>query len=268
MVEKGIAQGDYVLSIDEAQKYVWYHTIELTPKFTTKGIYDWRPYWDKFSFGDLRGKNILDVGAGDGFFSFEFEKRGAKVTALDIPSQRDRDNVKIGVQGNYSKEALHRGRRSVEFKAKFDIAKKSLNSKVERIEMDLYEMTKESIGLFDIVFCGDVLLHLTDPLRALARIRNVCKEVSIISTPIYSTLSVHHPLQKLAILSLRNISLSYFMGATGHGAFWIPTRRCLGDMIIGAGFKRERWISNFTPSKEHVMRGGRLEHGVIHGLVD
>lgn len=60
------------------------------------------------------------------------------------------------------------------------------------------------------------------------------------------------------------------MGATGHGAFWIPTRRCLQDMIIASGFKREEWISSFTLSGEHVMKGvgARVEHGVIHGLVD
>lgn len=116
MVEESIIKRDYELSIDEAKKMVWYHTIELTPDFTTKGIYDWRPYWDKFAFGDLRGKTVLDVGAGDGFFSFEFERRGAKVTALDIPSQEDRDNAKIGVKREYSAEVLQRGRRSTEFK--------------------------------------------------------------------------------------------------------------------------------------------------------
>lgn len=189
MVEESIIQGEEIMRqalIDEAPKKVWYHTIELTPDFTTKGIYDWRPYWDKFNFGDLLGKTILDVGAGDGFFSFEFEKRGAKVTALDIPRQEDRDNVKIGVEGKYSEQALQRGRRSVEFKVKFNIAKELLGSKVEHIEMDLYDMSQENIGLFDIVFCNDVLLHLTDSLRALTRIRNVCREVAIISTPIYS----------------------------------------------------------------------------------
>ena len=42
--------------IDEAKKAVWYHTIQLTPDFTTDGMYNWRPYWNKFDFGDLQGK--------------------------------------------------------------------------------------------------------------------------------------------------------------------------------------------------------------------
>jgi len=240
MVEESIIKRDYESIISKAKEMIWYHTIELTPDFTTKGIYDWRPYWDKFNFGDLRGKTILDVSAGDGFFSFEFEKRGAKVTALDIPSQEERDSHKIGLKREHDAEVLERGRRSVEFRTKFNIVKELLGSKVERVGMDLYDMSKENIGLFDIVFCGDVLLHLTDPLRALVRIRDVCKQVAIISTPVYSASTVHHPLQKLAMLTLRNLSLGYFMGATGHGAFWIPTRRCLRDMIIGSRFKTER----------------------------
>lgn len=32
---------------------------------------------------DLSGKRVLDIGAWDGFYSFECEKRGAKVLAID-----------------------------------------------------------------------------------------------------------------------------------------------------------------------------------------
>src|SRR5262249_61156859 len=32
---------------------------------------------------DLSGKTVLDIGAWDGYFSFEFERRGAHVLAID-----------------------------------------------------------------------------------------------------------------------------------------------------------------------------------------
>lgn len=211
------------------QKMVWYHTIKIAPGFTTKCIYDWRPYWDKFNFGDLHSKTILDVGAGDGFFSFEFEKRGAKVTALDIPKQENRDNVEMGTQKEVDKEICCRGKKSTEFRSKFNIAKNFLDSKVKRVEMNIYDISKANIGSFDLIFCSDLLLHLTDPVRALAKMREVCKEKAIICTPIYSTssISIRHPLRKVAMLMLRDLPLSNFMGATGHGAFWIPTCKCL-----------------------------------------
>src|SRR5258706_14494121 len=41
---------------------------------------------------DLSGKTVLDVGAWDGFFSFEFERRGAKrVLAIDAWGGRGLD---------------------------------------------------------------------------------------------------------------------------------------------------------------------------------
>jgi len=272
MVKEKNSQRDYRLSIDEAKKMVWYHTIEIDSGFTTKGKYDWRPYWDKFNFGDLHDKTVLDVGAGDGFFSFEFEKRGGgKVTALDIQEEEECDHVKMGTQKEIDKKTYCRAKKCTEFKRKFNIAKNFLDSKVKRVEMNIYDISRASIGSFDIVFCGDVLLHLTDPIRALAKMKGVCKSKIIISTPIYSTksFSIYHPLQKLAILMLRNLPLSNFMGATGHGAFWIPTRKCLEAMIIASGFKKTKWISGFTPKKEDLGFGGaRLERGVIHGFID
>ena len=36
---------------------------------------------------DLTGKKVLDIGAWDGYFSFEFERRGAKVLATDLWSE-------------------------------------------------------------------------------------------------------------------------------------------------------------------------------------
>jgi len=253
------------------KKMVWYHTIELTPDFTTDGIYDWRPYWNKFNFGDLHGKTVLDVGAGDGFFSFEFEKRGAKVTALDIPDQGDADSSKMGTRREWTPETIERGQSIIDFKTKFGIAKGLLKSSVERVEINLYDMSKENIGLFDIVFCGDTLLHLTDPVRAITRMRNVCKERVIIATPIYPTLlfSLYTPLRglrELMAMALENLSLGYFVGADNKGAFWFPTKKCLSNIVIAGGFSREKWITSFKMSKKHskVTIGVR---GIVHGYV-
>ena len=44
--------------------------------------------------------------------------------------------------------------------------------KLERVSV--YELDPGSIGTFDVVVCGSLLLHLRDPLRALEAIRAVC----------------------------------------------------------------------------------------------
>ncbi len=63
----------------------WYHTIEFPDNLTSAGVYDHRSALKFYGFPkNLKGKSVLDVGAADGFFSFEFEKRGAKsVLAID-----------------------------------------------------------------------------------------------------------------------------------------------------------------------------------------
>ena len=66
----------------------WFHTIDLGGGLVTDGR-DESPRklgWIGLP-SDLRGRSVLDVGAWDGFFSFECERRGAdRVVALDGPA--------------------------------------------------------------------------------------------------------------------------------------------------------------------------------------
>jgi 2-polyprenyl-3-methyl-5-hydroxy-6-metoxy-1,4-benzoquinol methylase len=54
---------------------------------------------------------------------------------------------------------------------------------VVRQERSVYELG-EDLGSFDLVFCGDLLSHLRDPVGALSRIRGVCRGSAIIANPI------------------------------------------------------------------------------------
>ncbi len=65
----------------------WYHSIELAPGVVTPGrrpLSDWRHEFVSMKLPPLQGRSVLDVGAYDGFFSFEAERHGAaRVVALD-----------------------------------------------------------------------------------------------------------------------------------------------------------------------------------------
>ena len=61
-----------------------YHTIKLPNGLVLKGIFDMSKYIDRYKIpNDLSGKTVLDIGSGNGYFAFEFAKRGANVTTID-----------------------------------------------------------------------------------------------------------------------------------------------------------------------------------------
>ena len=215
----------------------WYHTIELNG-VTTKGRYDWRPYLKYFEFSNLNNKTILDVGAGDGFFSFEFEKMGAIVTALDLSRQSERDNFQFG---ELNKKTVTS--RKSNFHNAFEFARNNLGSKVQSSIMNLYNLGEET---FDVVFCNDVLLHFTDPVRALCVFSKICK-VLIVGTPLYEPRNI--------IERLLSHSFATFLGASANHAFWLPNKKCFQDLVIGAGFKIKN-TKVFKPQEKHFEYAG------------
>ena len=158
----------------EVEKYPWYHTLELGGGVVTKGIFDHRPVLDRYPIpADLSGKRCLDVATMDGFWAFEMERRGAKsVTAIDLDDPEDLDwpaSLRAGHQKDLDEVKEER----------FELARKALDSDVDRVIMSAYELGPD-LGEFDFVFCGDLLLHLKDPITPVERIRSVCTESAVI----------------------------------------------------------------------------------------
>lgn len=152
---------------------VWYHTIDLPDGGHTPGHYDTRalPAQVDWPHG-LAGGRCLDVGTFDGFWSFEMERRGAaSVTALDIADHTQvdwaYDYAEIGPQ-NARDHNVQLGRGITMLIDEFD-------SSVERTIGNVYDLDPEVHGEFDVVFCGALLLHLRDPIRALEAMRRVCR---------------------------------------------------------------------------------------------
>jgi tRNA (mo5U34)-methyltransferase len=148
----------------------WWHRIEVGYGLVTPGHHGdlHHPTGDKNVLKnmelpqDLSGKSVLDIGAWDGFYSFEAEKRGAnKVLAID---NFYRDKLeKTGSQG-------------------FEVAKEILASRVEFQKASVYDLSPEKFGTFDIVLFPGVFYHLKDPFLALEKIYSVTKEMLIMET--------------------------------------------------------------------------------------
>ena len=62
----------------KVETHPWYHTIELPNGIVTPGADHDRPLVKHYGIPeDLRGKRVLDVASFDGFWAFEFERKGA-----------------------------------------------------------------------------------------------------------------------------------------------------------------------------------------------
>ncbi len=117
---------------------------------------------------DLTGRTVLEIGAWDGFFSFEAERRGAaRVLATDYFCWDGQDPY--GLRGP--------GR-----KASFDLAHRVLDSRVESMRVDVFDISPETVGRFDLVLFLGVLYHMRHPLLALERVAAVTADMLILET--------------------------------------------------------------------------------------
>ena len=155
----------------------WYHTIELPHGLQTPGRFNHLPLRGDYRLPDrLDGKRCLDVATMDGFWAFEMERRGAKeVIALDVACLNDLDMPpRQRAAASQAELTAPRGQG-------FRVAKEILGSKVERVAMNVYELSPERLGQFDYVMVGDLLLHLLNPLKAAANVASVLAVRRILS---------------------------------------------------------------------------------------
>ncbi len=161
----------------EVARYPWYHTLELGDGIVTDAMFDHRPVLDRYPLpADLSGLHCLDVGTMDGFWAFEMERRGAaSVTAIDLddPNASDWPASQRNAVKTLDETKTER----------FALARRALGSSVERVTLSVYDLSP-NLGTFDIVFCGDVLLHLKDPITAVERIYSVCTGSAVIVSEI------------------------------------------------------------------------------------
>jgi tRNA (mo5U34)-methyltransferase len=205
---------------------VWYHTIELAPSVSTPGWFDLNPVLGRMPWPDVEGKRCLDVGTYDGHLAFELERRGAaEVVATDIPGHEDWD-FPIAIRaasGDVLEEMA--GQKGWGFA----IAKEALGSRAERVEINVYDLSPERIGTFDVVVCGSLTLHLRDPIRALEAIGSVCSGRFLSAETIDPSLTLRMGSRPAARLGEQNLV-----------QWWVPNRSGHRAMVERAGFEVER----------------------------
>lgn len=223
----------------QIKKIKWWHRIPLGNGVVTPGRDMTEEKLATLDFPlSFSGKTVLDIGAWDGFFSFEAEARGAKrVIALDSYAWNGK--------GWSNKNG-------------FLLAKKLLKSDVKDIECEVEDITPKTVGRFNIVLFLGVLYHMKNPLKSLECVASVTKELLIIETHA-DMIQSKIPLMKF-----------YRAGELDHDAtsYWGPNPVAIETMLKVVGFKK---IEMVYPKSPHLYLSfpyrllRALKHKLLHG---
>jgi tRNA (mo5U34)-methyltransferase len=217
----------------EAGQVNWFHSIELEPGFVTPGRADTSAQVPRLHLPDLNGKTVLDVGAWDGYFSFEAERRGAaRVVALDTFSWQPRG--------------------SGTGKAGFELARRALSSNVDDVEVEVLDIAPETVGgTFDVVLFLGVLYHLRHPFLALEKLRSVCNELLIVETHV-------------DLIGTRRPAAAFYPGTELEDDWtnwWGPNPAAVSGMLEQTGFSDVRrvhprsWLPGRAARAARAIRG-------------
>lgn len=206
----------------------WYHTIDLGHGIITQGVDDSAQRLARIQLpASLEGLSVLDIGAWDGFFSFECERRGAsRVVAADYFSWHG--------SGWGSK-------------AGFTLARQALGSKVEDLDIDVTELTPERVGTFDLVLFLGVLYHLRHPLLALERVASVAHDRLILET-VVDLVGMNRP--AMAFYPAQELN-------NDPTNWWGPNAPAVHGMLHSVGFER---VHTVTPLARAPYRAARAAY--------
>lgn len=224
----------------------WYHRIALPGGIETPG---WAPISpDAYGVPQrLDGLRILDVGAWDGYWSFEALRRGAaEVVAIDDFSDHLGEQPSAPTSRNWET---------------FELCREALGYNAARctcLEMDLYDVGEGELGRFDVVFAFGCIYHLRYPLLALDRLSAVCDQALYVESAILDDFSPYRGGLGHGYPGRQMVMELYPGSQYGNNPtnWWVPTLQCLVSMLEAAGFDEVAgWKLTESPQTLATCRG-------------
>jgi tRNA (mo5U34)-methyltransferase len=208
----------------------WFHSFLLadgTQIHGAKGLADLQLEFEEV-FGpiDLAGRSVLDIGAWNGAFTLEAMRRGAaRVLAVDFHTWVD---PRLRGLEKFLYVRKDSGFNDIDYKL-----------------LDVQDISKVTVGIFDIVLFLGVFYHLREPLSILDRLSDIVQEWLILETYLDPIDNVDYP------------AMRYYPGAELVGDstnWWGPNQPCIEALLRGSGFVT-------IEARLHPMRQGR---GIFH----
>lgn len=215
----------------------WFHVIPLPHGVVTPGTRE-PDAWALYKLPErLDGLTVLDIGAWEGQFSFEAERRGAAaVTAMDVWNRNDEPGS-IGAGWE-----------------RFQFCHAALKSNVHARNCNVYTLSDSGIGggEFGLVLFLEVLYHLQDPFLGLRKVASVCRRQLVLET-------------WLDCCETPFPAMAFYPGAELNGDptnWWGPNQACVEALLRATGFTRVEMVW----SRADIHLGGRGRRACFHAF--
>nr|WP_070961225.1 DUF1698 domain-containing protein [Hyphomonas sp. Mor2] len=238
----------------------WWHSIDVGDGVVTPGRRDldgMKAKWNACHVPDLKEKSVLDIGAWDGYFSFEAERRGArKVTAMDKFIWQRRIwqaaelNTRMLSNGTTDDRRIPRYvEQGYPNKLGFDTVHRLIESNVEQYIDDLATVDPIDLGMHDVVFYLGGLYHKSDPLGILKRLSAVTRELAIVETAGIETPTIDSAM------------FEFYPARELQGDqtnWWAPNEKALIGMLKAAGFRDAKIVARSGVVEQEGFKRNRL----------
>jgi ubiquinone/menaquinone biosynthesis C-methylase UbiE len=277
-------------------RFYWYHSIVFDEAVASRGVVNHAAAFHRYGFPAVTGRSVLDVGTGDGYFAFEFERLSARrVVAVDINrwtatpegdaparTRARRQRKFLPFAGQEQQRTLReQTARELGFETPnpFHLAHRLRCSRVEFKHSSIYDLPQLGEP-FDLVFVGTVTTELQDLPAAFEAVRQVTRGQAVIACADLLDFeprtgwrwAAYHAMRALgAVASLENDFPNVrdrpvaIYAANEGGSIWQPSVVCIREMLLSAGFRDVDVYSRFA--LDNLRNGTRMKHVVFHAFV-
>jgi len=195
--------------------------------------------------GSLQGKRVLDIACNCGGFSVAAVEAGAEfVLGIDVVDR-------YLEQAEFIREA--RGHKNLEFR-----------------NVDVYDLTQETVGTFDVVLCFGILYHLEDPIRGMKAMAALATHAILVDTYLMNPRYVGRFLRKYSLWKMQVVGEREPAGVTTNlwrtrqSVQFAPTERSVLDLLAFLGFGRVEFLS--PNEKDLEIRYYKRNRGTFLGV--
>jgi len=234
----------------------WFHRIDLGDGVVTKeksvageaGDHP-LPTWAVVSSAlpkDLTGLSVLDVGCNAGFYSVEAKRRGA-ARVLGVDAQR------------------HEVRQA-------SFVARALGLPIEFRRMSVYDLTPETVGVFDVTLALGLVYHLKHLVLGLERLHSVTRDLLVLETAVLlPSLVPTDPVPYVTGPLTRGLHpIGYVENSPDAKEavfnWFVPSIGAVAAMLSDTGFEDVRCVAK--PGDRAVFVCRKRDGGAVHHLPD